>query len=180
MCIALSALFGLQGRYNFCGIDINFTSREPEPNILEEDPSNVFGEGLFAKTANCLLRNPVIKLASFGYLHVFIHEMGHALASKLCGDRRPSINVYTKPCRGTTIHSEDRSFCCDRFVTLAGPILSTLWEVAKLIAAIALIIFLPPPIGLPLGIFLGAGSAFWLFGEIAYAFSRNGDWKFLR
>lgn len=168
MSLLASTLFGLKENYNLYGINIKFDD--------QIDDYNVFGNTFFSKTTNFLLSNRIIKLITFGYLHVFIHEMGHAFAAKLCGNSKCYITVFTSTCRGTTFLPDNSNI----FISIAGPILSIFWETAKLIAAIALIILLPLPIGLPLGIFLAAGSAFWLFGEMAYACSRNGDWDFLK
>lgn len=91
MKLAKSILFGANGTYNFCNINVNFKATD--------QGSEVFEETLFAKTANFLLGNPIIKAATFGYLHVLIHEMGHVLAYKLRGEHSTSeINVFTKTC----------------------------------------------------------------------------------
>ena len=166
MQFPLSVFFGFNQTYDFGGFEINFDN--DDPNI------NVFGNTSFSKITNFCLTNPVIKVASFGYLHVLIHELGHALAAKLCGGYSHKIDVYTKTCQGYARVSK-----INIFISVAGPLLGIVWELAKLTAAIALAILLPAPIGIPLGILLGAGSIFWIFGEAAYACSKNGDWDFL-
>ena len=173
MSLTLPILLGLETESNLNGIKINFNN--------QASGVNVFGNTLFAKATGFLLGQPIVKIATFGYLHVFIHEMGHALAAQLCGDPSPSINVYTSTCRGDTRFSEGAKFSRSQrlFITLTGPILSTIWEIVKLISAIGLAILLPSPIGSTLGLFIGVGSAFWIFGEVAYACSKNGDWSFL-
>ncbi len=167
MSFVSSVLLGSEGKYNFYGIDIHFA--------YQEFDINPFANNTFSKITYCLLQNSVIKTASLGYLHVFIHEMGHALAAKLSGANSPYISINTRNCQGLATSRCGQTL----LISLAGPIAGMLWEASKLTASIALGIFATSFTGLGVATFLGAGSVFWLFGEITYAFSRNGDWAFL-
>lgn len=159
----ISSLFlGSPGQYSIGDLDIEFKERCAW--------GNVFGSNWFSNTVDLCLGNRLFCILTLGYFHVFFHEMGHVLAAKVQG-YPSSLYVYLDTCRGEVINSAH-----DRFTTLAGPAAGMLLEVAKLVAAVALILFFPPPIGIPLGIALGSGAVIWLFGETMYSLSGEGDW----
>jgi hypothetical protein len=161
-----SIFLGTNGSYDINGIEVNF--------VDNAEGDAVFGNSLFGRVADLMLSNTAVKILTFGYLHVFIHEMGHALAGKLRG-YDSVVNIYTQSCRGSTAHGAS----C-KFTALAGPLAGMALELVKLVGAIAAVILLPSFVGLPLGLFLGAGSAFWLFGETMYALVGDGDWATIR
>lgn len=158
-----SLFFGLPGKYSTGNLEVDFVS--------EKQGSDVFGNTWFGRSVQTVLGCSAVRCLTLGYLHVFIHEMGHVLAAKLCGDSYQKINILIDTCQGAATGNGSK-FCC-----IAGPLTGMAWEIAKLTAAVACVFFLPMPIGIPLGVFLGMGSVFWLFGEIAYGFSGQGDWS---
>jgi hypothetical protein len=161
-----SIFLGASGNYDINGIKVNF--------VENANGTNVFENSLFGRAVDLCLNNSAIRFLTFGYLHVFIHEMGHAFAAQLHG-QNPIVNIYTQSCRGDTTDCG-----VNKFTALAGPLAGMTLEVVKLVGAIAMAILLPPFLGLPLGIFVGAGAAFWLFGELMYAFVGDGDWDVIR
>ncbi len=165
MCIFKSIIFGSEGVYDINGIPANFTSKGKG--------AAVFGESWFGYSVDLCLENSVVPVLSLGYLHVFIHEMGHAFAAQL-QSLNPVVNVYTSSCRGDT-----QSGGNSKFIALSGPLAGMALEVVKLITAVALAILLPWPIGLPLSLFIGAGAVFWIFGEAMYALVGHGDWDLI-
>jgi len=168
MSILKSVFCGTEGSYDVAGIQVNFTNKTN--NI------DVFGKrSWFGRRVESCLGNSAFRFLTFGYLHVFIHEMGHALMAKLQNPHlHPKVNVYTKTCQGDTTYGRG-----NMFVTFAGPLAGTAFEIVKLVGAIALAILLPSFIGLPLGLFIGTGASIWIFGELMYALSGQGDWSHL-
>jgi hypothetical protein len=163
-----SLLFGSPGTYKTPGIEMRFNDRS--------NGRGAFGTNWFGRTVDYVLTTPIVPVITLGYLHVVIHELGHAFASWLQGTNEPhTIYVYTKTCRGEIIDSDH-----GKITALAGPLAGITWELLKLIGSVAIATFAPPAIGLPLGAVLGAGSAFWLFGELIYACSGAGDWSIIR
>lgn len=161
-----SILLGTPGNYEINGILVNFGEHA--------EGDTVFGNSWFGHAVNRCLNNSVVRFLTLGYLHVFIHEMGHAFAAQMNGVNS-TVNIYTQHCRGDTLNP-DRS----KFTALAGPLAGMALETIKLVGAIAAAVLLPPVVGLPLGILLGAGAVFWLFGEMMYAWIGHGDWDIIR
>lgn len=155
-----SIFLGTSGKYDVGGIEVHFTE-----DVVEHE---VFGRTWFGHLVHLCLSNNAIKILTLSYLHLFIHEMGHALARKLLVGGNCTINIYTENCQGET------SGISTRFTAIAGPLMGMMWELAKLIGAIVATTLFPS--FLPVGIFIGAGAAFWLFGEVMYAVSGQGDW----
>jgi hypothetical protein len=91
--ILSSIILGVPNRYNINGQEINF--------VNDAEGVAVFGNTLFGRVVDLLLSNKAFSILTFGYLHVFIHEMGHVCAGRLQGDN-PRVYVYTKTCRGRT------------------------------------------------------------------------------
>ncbi len=161
-----SIFFGANGSYDINGVKVNF--------VDSEEGTGVFGNSWFGRAVDLCLNNSAVRFLTFGYLHVFIHEMGHAFAAQMHG-QDPTVNIYTQSCRGDTTHGG-----IDKFTALAGPLAGMTLELVKLIGAVAIATLFPPILGIPLGIFVGAGAAFWLFGELMYAFVGHGDWNVIR
>lgn len=165
-----SIFFGTPGTYKIHNIEMTFTKEE-----LDID---VFKQTWFGRCVNLCLGNSLFRFLTFGYLHVFIHELGHALASLLQGHKHVKIKISTNTCKGVTEWQDFTKALIgpEFFTSIAGPLAGMTLETIKLIGAIALGVLLPSFIGLPLEIAIGAGSVIWLLGELSYALSGNGDW----
>lgn len=160
---------GAQGSYNMAGIQVHFTKETPH-NI------EVFDDSWFGRSISLLLGSSAFRFMTMGYLHVFIHEMGHALVAKM-QDQTPKVKVYTKTCQGIT-ETETRQDIRGTLMTLAGPLTSVVFESIKLMSATAIATVIPGMVGMALGIGIGAGAAIWTFGELVYAFvGSSGDWN---
>jgi hypothetical protein len=161
-----SIFLGAAGNYDIHGIRVNFVDNAGDVKVFENSR--------FGRAANLCLSSTAVKLLTLGYLHLFVHEMGHAFAAQWQG-KNPIVNVYTQSCSGETIHSS-----VNKFTALAGPLAGMTLELIKLIGAIATAILFPPILGIPLGMFVGSGAAFWIFGELMYALVGHGDWDVIR
>ena|SRR3990167_4048207 len=160
-----SVFLGMEGTYHINGIKIEFKENNTPVK-------RVFGESWFGYSVSCLLNNSAFKILSFTYLHLFVHEMGHSLAGQMMGRCKPEICIDTLSGTGCAYVGGNSSI-----IDLAGPLAGITLEVAKLVGAVSLAVLLPTPIGLPLGLFLGFGASFLLFGELMYAFiAQGGDW----
>ena len=164
MSIISSLFCGSLGSYNLPGIKINF--------VNHGYGSDAFSNTHFRQIAGAFTSNRSFQILSLGYLHVFVHEMGHALASKILNHSgTTTIDIKTGTCSGTTSNMSPGTFA-----SLAGPLAGVTFEIVKLVGAVALAVLLPTPIGLPLGILIGAGSIVWIFGELMYALHGQVDW----
>lgn len=165
-----SVFCGAEGVYRINGVEVCFGDGVT--------CGRVFGNDWFGRSVELCLTNPAFCMLTFGYLHVFIHEMGHALATQAQGNNQdPRITVDTATCTGNTQGSGSSTL-----IGLAGPLAGVTLEVAKLVGATALAVLLPTPVGLSLGIFIGTGAAIWIFGELMYALigilaGGTGDWE---
>lgn len=166
-----SIFFGVSGKYDINGISVKF-----EDDHVEVPLENSW----LGHIANTVLRNSAVQFLTLGYLHVFIHEMGHAFAAQLYGDKT-SVSVFTKPCQGLTTSLDDTGHTNieNKFIALAGPLAGVAFEITKLVAAVAAVVLFPQVVGLPVGILLGTGAVFWILGELMYALSGKGDWDII-
>lgn len=162
-----SVFLGTPGNYQIGPIGIHF---------IDDDLGLDVFSGTFGKLASFICSSRLIQVTALGYLHVLIHELGHTLSGSLCaGSLGGQITISTATCQG---QSAPRSFC--RIIeSLAGPLAGVCWEVAKLVAAVALINLAPPVIAIPLATILAFGAVIWILGECAYALSGRGDWSVL-
>lgn len=107
--------------------------------------------------------------------------MGHALTAKLLyRNVVPKVEVSVDTCQGLTSWDGSkggpRTKYAEFLVTVGGPVAGVAFEVAKIAAGLAFAVLFPP-LGIPVGLALGAGAAVWLFGETMYALcGTEGDW----
>lgn len=165
MSFIKSVMFGSEGSYSFFGIQTTFEKSTPA------DFSNDFrGASLISYAANVCINSQVFRYTTQGYLHVFVHEMGHALSYKLLTGKNSIIRIFQKTCTGTTQHSIPLYRFPKWKVTIigvTGPIGNIAFSTCKLLAAIAFKNFLT----LPIAVTLGVGSVIWISGELLYAFT---------
>lgn len=175
MTIISSLFLGNLGKYRILNINVDF-AEQAEGEIFQD----IFGKGRFSQLTKKVLSNRFVNIATLGYLHVFIHEMGHAMAAKMLGDSSPEIIVYRKTCQGVVRYTDYFYGKKEILVSIAGPCLASCWETAKLTGSIGLAALFPSFLGITAASLLGSSALFWLFGEMAYLCSREGDWRFLR
>jgi hypothetical protein len=74
-----------EGNYHFLGTDIKFKKNDIPFISFANNPVGSLGESLLSNRKFCVF--------TFGYLHTFIHEMGHAIAIKISAVFTYSINL---------------------------------------------------------------------------------------
>jgi hypothetical protein len=161
-----SLLFGNQGSYNLLFVDVSFTTSSNKYHFVSHH--NLFLKTI-AKCAHACLSNSIFKVITLGYIHTFIHEMGHAFAHYILEGGNSDIEIETgknQPLGGCT-HSHGRSSSqwSSMVVTLAGPLADTIYSVCTLVAAVAFKGYLTRPVAL----FLSISSVVWITGELTYA-----------
>lgn len=192
-----SLLFGSEGSYNVFGIDVTFEKGDllpynsPSPTYYFTSPttdSSIFNA--FTKSighlANYCLNSNTLRLATQGYAHTFVHEMGHALAFKMLTNRIPVVHIDTNLCEGKTF-SEFKTFndqnalspTRDSLVSAAGPMADILFSNCELAAAASLISYAPVALT-PVALTIGLGAAMWTTGELflAYISTSSGEGDF--
>ncbi|HSX37301.1 MAG TPA: M50 family metallopeptidase [Chlamydiales bacterium] len=158
-----SVLFGDEGSYKIFGIRANFENEPSYPSVSLE------GAGLISKMAYKCLNSNAFRWITQGYAHVFIHELGHALACKLLTNQISTIHVSKSTCAGiatfSTVEFAHASDWKKTIVNVAGPLGNIAFSSCKLVAATALKNYLSWPIALA----LGSGGVIWISGELFYA-----------
>ena len=149
--IISSILLGTSGEYSLFGIPVKF-------DLQSNTVYDFNGDGLLENIGNFLTKNRVFNILTFGYLHTFVHEFGHALAAKILGDS-PSIEIRNGG--GVTRGSNSTTFSL-----LSGPLANLIFSISKIFIACAF----RATIGAPLTGLIIAGSAIWIFGELFYAY----------
>lgn len=67
--------------------------------------------------------NRHVSRLSLDLLHTFIHELGHALAHKACGDSKITMNIHTNDGSGECkAEEQNKTALQDSFISAAGPI----------------------------------------------------------
>jgi hypothetical protein len=160
MSIVKSALLGTPGYYRVADVPVEF----------KEGECSVKDRSILGKFTSYFTSNRFFQLATFGYTHVFVHEMGHALAAKLVSPKLPEVTVYTTTCTGGTRFygaGRMRAAWKNTFITAAGSMTDIAFSIGNIVVINGLQAFLPWPVSLA----LKAGNAFWITGEVLYAVS---------
>ncbi|NGX58485.1 MAG: hypothetical protein K940chlam3_01392 [Chlamydiae bacterium] len=165
MTILTSLLWGSEGSFQILGGHIAFNN---EPQKFATDV-NLDGAGLISRLAiTCLKREP-LRLLTFGYVHVFVHEMSHSIAHKLLKKGSFDAVVDTRNCMGyTRLYSSGlaNSTWKNTVISAAGPMGDIAFSTILLVAATALKSYISWPIALA----LGGGAVVWIAGELLYAY----------
>jgi hypothetical protein len=164
MEIFKTLIFGKPNTFNLFGIKISFNKKE------NNDYYKFFEKNLILRnlaiTAENLLNNYAFKLITFGYLHTFVHEMGHGIALKILSGKNISIEININTCLGLVRGERSNlSAWSMTLFDLAGPLADVILSISLIYASCAFNSLITPP----LAIILGAGGAIWLVGEYYYA-----------
>lgn len=164
MSIIFSLLNGNQGNYNILGAKVTFG-----PFAYGTMPS---GGGMLRSLMFGCLSSHFFRVISNSYTHVFMHEMGHAVATKLLTNQNPKVTIFND-CFGGITHDCSSSGWKDVAIDAAGPLGSMVFSSCKL--AIAVLLY--KQMSKPVGYLLGAQAAISMFGELLYAasYSKGGD-----
>lgn len=164
MALIQSILVGSEGNYSIFNTPVIF-----RPNADKNAFSEKFLNSRIAKIVN----SKIGQISLFAYLHVFIHEMGHALARKMMkSDAR--VTVFTNEVGGFTSFilppSGGNVKAKNSFVSLAGALSSMIFSCNQL----AIGILIGKHVFKPLGYALGINATIWIIGELIQTFSGIG------
>jgi hypothetical protein len=170
MSLINSLLFADKGSYNILGTKINF-NEDPQAKSL----TGLENAGLISKLAIMCINSNLFRLASQGYTHVLVHEMGHALTYKLLVDKNhtPSITIFKDTCQGVTKFPRDDktkiSPLQQTMISVAGSMTNIAFSILKIIIANSLVSF----ISVPIALIIRVSSIIWISGELLYSFSSS-------
>lgn len=99
MSIIKSLFFGSEGSFQVLGIPVDFQRELPSDRPL------LSSENLALDYAIKCLKNRAFCIATLGYAHVFVHEMGHALVGKFLLNQNSRVQIFTKDCVSLTASS---------------------------------------------------------------------------
>ena len=174
MALLKSLFYGSEGSYNIFGIQVTFEndqSSNPTDRVLN-------GAGLVSKLVLKILKCDAFHHVTQSNLHVFMHEMGHALACKVFTGQNSEVRIidkrggYTRPPNLIEQVSDWKK----TMMEMAGPMGDVTFSICKLVVATTFKSYVSWPVAL----FIGIGAAFWISGELLYAYvsalkKDNGD-----
>ena len=135
MSFVSSALFGSEGSYNILGVDVKF--KEKTPIEMSTEMSTLDGAGLISTLAQAIIGSTIFRLASQGYLHVFVHEMGHALSFGLFKNQNTTVTIHQDTCTGVTDYPSTTGKIArwkNSVISAAGPMTNMAFSACKLVA----------------------------------------------
>jgi hypothetical protein len=183
MAFLSSVFLGTPGAYQIIGIDVTFEKGDPikfmfVPEITRYQSYSTLKNRALYFSQNCLNSRVfhascyVFRLMTQGYLHVLVHEMGHAIAEKLLTHRKPKVSVYTDSCTGDCRGSIEPHtpyrwvpYTIESIILVSGPMTDVAFCALKLVTATALRSYLSTPIAITLGF----SAVIWIVGELGYA-----------
>ncbi len=161
-----SLLFGIEGNYRGLGLDVNFEEKFYNQYDFYTSRS-CFPVKAVGYVCENLLKSRTLKILTFAYLHVFIHEMGHVLAKKILNlDLGSSeyINIFTNQGMGNCSAGYEYGIK-NTFINVAGPAANLLFSSCICVASAAFKSY----IGWPVYLLLVGGAVSWMAGELTYA-----------
>jgi hypothetical protein len=169
-------------KYNFGSSDVDKFGFGVTFKSNNLGTSSLQGAGFVSTLANVCRRNYLFQILTTTGVHIFAHEVGHALFAYLFTDRGSEIIIKFDQCAGVTI----TPFCTTKLanwkqtiIGMAGPMADVTLCALKLVAAYALKMLsssIAPSsnvaaagLSLTSGI-LVFGACIWMLGELTYAF----------
>lgn len=172
MTFLKSVFLGCEGSYNILGQNVTF---DAQPKGF--DMPDVDGAGFISRLAMKCMSSKAFHRLTFGYSHVMVHEMSHALANKILTGKNSEITCFTLDCTGVARYTESANKeWKNSVIAAAGPMGDIAYSSCQLAAAAALKSYISWPVALA----MGTGAAFWISGELLYAYvsavkKDNGD-----
>jgi len=172
MGILKSILFGSEGCYESKIANISFEKLDrPGYSLIEGAKGSNFFHNCVCYLAEKCLTSKAFILATQGYLHTLVHELGHAGTYKYFTTHAPNVTIITNHCSGFTSYFprfyRSASPIKKTIMNIGGPMSNMIFSSTKLIAAAALKDYISWPVALV----LGTGSVVWMSGELLYAFT---------
>ena len=167
MEIFKSLLLGHPGSFHVSDIKVDFVANNDPVYAFDQNSRNPFIR-IVSQSAHACLNSRFFRYFTMGYVHTFVHEMGHALAYKLLTGSPSSIEIQTNTCTGVTHYRNYKplSPLAESFTSLSGALANIVFSICKIVAACALSSYITVPVALGIGI----GAAIWITGELFYAF----------
>lgn len=123
------------------------------------------------------LRCRPLQILTLGYLHVFIHELGHALYGKVAGAPAAKITVINSSCEGKSQSPLNTGRMNMPLFSFAGPFAGMAFRVSLL----AVCFFSGAALPMVALLVIKASSIAWMTGEMAYmvagSIGGGGDWR---
>jgi len=163
MSIIESLLWGKEGSYTVFGTSVEFKKGEPKNHYFQED-------GLVFDLANKCMNSKIFCWITLSNLHLFVHEMGHAIAYKLLTNNDSTIEIFNNYCYGITHFKNSFHMLPDwkrTIINAAGSVSDVTFSASKLIVATLLTNY----ISWPLSLIIKISLILWMLGEILYAYS---------
>jgi hypothetical protein len=165
MSILKSVLFGYEGSYTILGSQVRF--KKELPSYLT--PPSLEGAGVISRLALTCLNNNAFRWITQSYMHLFVHEMSHAITCKVLTGQNGNVDFFLDRNAGRTPYPQSFTNAVDwkkTVISIAGPMGNIAFSICKLVAATALKNYLAWPVRLA----LGGGAVFWISGELLYAY----------
>lgn len=158
MSLLNSLLFGSEGSYQIFDIPVKFHKKISLSEKTDHISQLAIKCGQSRAFCWCIQ----------GYLHIFTHEMGHALAYKFFTEKKPKITILIHSCTGVSKYSEEIGSLPawkQTVIDSAGPMAQMALSSCKLAGVILLKNYLP----FPIRVLLGGGAAFCMSAELVKA-----------
>ena len=155
-----SIILGYPGKYNLLGVNVCFENGTPGFSAaphLHQLP-------LITALAKSCIENSCFCILTFSSLHIFSHEMSHALAGRMFSSATPTVFIYQQA--GETKQFGSFTPWQTTIVSTAGPMGDIAFSFCQLITIIALRNILPRP----LSVIFAGGAFLWIVGELLYAY----------
>lgn len=168
MAVIQSLVLGTSGSYEIAGIPVTF----------EEYNKTKYPSRSEAPTIdNSLISS--FRVLNQSFVHIFVHEMGHALTARLLTDNRPHIHIFNNEYGGETRTYKSDSQWKNSVAILGGPLLNMVFSCIKLAAAV----LINKHISKGVSYYLGVNALDWMLVELSYTFRTGlgvaeGDFNF--
>lgn len=169
MTLLKSLLFGYKGSYNIFDTRVRFENEIPRHlnfpiKNKASDKTNVV-----SKLVSNLLKSNTFHWITQSHLHIFAHEMGHAIACKVLTGLKSEITIIYQKGGITQPPPEivDSPDWKQTIICVAGPMADGVVSTCKLVAATAFKSYLPWPITLV----LGSSAVISMSAEILFAYA---------
>lgn len=155
-------------------IKVSITNEKIGYPLYDPDDNNCVRK-VTGRVADFCLTNKVFNVLTLGYVHAFIHELGHAVAYRVLSGGSATINLTTASCYGSYTRHDDAkrplSSVGATWVDLSGPLANIIFSVVLIVGIFAITYYAPmsPTLSLILRIGIAAPAAFWIMGEFFYA-----------